>query len=397
MSQVESRQEALRAAETIAAHLGKNSEEELTEASRVSALESARKLVAALEKPQDALLRFAESPAVWMAMRTCVELGVFAMITESGVSAAEIAKNTGADELLIRRLLRTLTASGFVAEQGDGLYGTTPYTKHLSQRTTIGTVKFLFDMYMPITGKAPAFLQDTSYQNPNDAKHGILQYTQQTDKEVFPWMLLPENKELFDNAQTFFEGDRGSRPSWVEWFPVQEKLLKGCSSETPVLVDVAGGRGHDITEFHEKFPQEAGRLVLQDQQPVLDSATDLPASIEKIPIDFYKDVPIEGSRIYFMKFVMHDYSDEDCLRIIQNVKAAMTEGYSYLVINDFIIPDVGCSLLPAQWDLMMMLVMSGLERTESQWKTLIDAAGLKLEGLYQPPGDGQGIIVAKLK
>lgn len=61
MSQVESRQEALRAAETIAAHLGKNSEEELTEASRVSALESARKLVAALEKPQDALLRFAES------------------------------------------------------------------------------------------------------------------------------------------------------------------------------------------------------------------------------------------------------------------------------------------------------------------------------------------------
>ena len=147
---------------------------------------------------------------------------------------------------------------------------------------------------MPITGKAPAFLQETNYQNPSDAKHGILQYTRNTDKEAFPWLLLPENKELFDNSQTFFEGDRGSRPSWVEWFPVQEKLLEGCSAQTPLLVDIAGGRGHDVTEFHAKFPKETGRLVLQDQQPVLDSATCLPARIEKIPIDFYKDIPVEG-------------------------------------------------------------------------------------------------------
>lgn len=94
---------------------------------------------------------------------------------------------------------------------------------------------------------------------------------------------------------------------------------------------------------------------------------------------------------------MHDYSDQDCLKILRNVKNAMTAGYSYLVINDFILPDVGCNLLSAQWDLVMMLVMSGLERTEGEWKTLMEAAGLEIEGLYQPPGDGQGIIVANLQ
>lgn len=70
---------------------------------------------------------------------------------------------------------------------------------------------------------------------------------------------------------------------------------------------------------------------------------------------------------------------------------------SYLVINNFILPDVGFNLLSAKWDLMMMLVMSGLERTESQWKMLMEAAGLEIEGLYQPLGDGQGVIVANLQ
>ncbi|KAK7911879.1 O-methyltransferase [Apiospora marii] len=254
-----------------------------------------------------------------------------------------------------------------------------------------------FDFYMPLQGKAPEFLQQTDFQDPSDARHGLIQHTYQMDKEFFPYMLLPGNEELHDNTQTFFEGDRGSRPSWVEWFPVDEKLVKGSSTETPLLVDITGGRGHDTTEFHKKYPQNTGRLFLQDQQPVLDTASKLSACIGKVPIDFFEESPIHGARIYFMKFIMHDYSDEDCLRILKTVKTAMTPGYSYLVINDFILPDVGCNLLSAQWDLMMMLIMSGLERTESQWMTLMEAAGLEVEGLYQPPGDGQGIIVAKLQ
>lgn len=74
----------------------------------------------------------------------------------------------------------------------------------------------------------------------------------------------------------------------------------------------------------------------------------------------------------------------------------MTKGYSYLVINDFVLPDQDCPIISAQWDLMMMIYMSGMERSEAQWRKLIKNAGLQLEGLYQPPGDGQGIIVATL-
>ncbi|KAK7964061.1 S-adenosyl-L-methionine-dependent methyltransferase [Apiospora saccharicola] len=267
------REAALQAATKVTTHLEDQPGGSLPESAMVCALEAARKLVVALEKPQEAIIRFAQSPTTWLAMRTCVQLGVFPMISEKGVSAAEIAKNTGADELW-------------------------PVWCHAVHQAS-KSAPDCRDHQIP-----------TGFQNPSDAKHGVLQHTYQTDKEVFPFFLLPGNEEIFDNA----------RPSWVEWFPVEEKSLQGYSTETPLLVDVAGGRGHDITELHRKFPQNTGKLILQGQQPVLNTAAELPACIEKVSIDFFKDVPVD---------------------------------------------DVGCNLLSAQWDLIIMLVMSGLERTES--------------------------------
>lgn len=44
----------------------------------------------------------------------------------------------------------------------------------------------------------------------------------------------------------------------------------------------------------------------------------------------------------------------------------------------------------------MMSLLSAMERTEEQWVTLFERAGLEIEGFYQPPGDGTGIIVLHL-
>lgn len=252
---------------------------------------------------------------------------------------------------------------------------------------------------METTGHAPSWLKERGYRNPSDAKRGVLQSAFGCEgEEIFPWLERQGNEALFDSAQSCFEGTRGSRPSWVQWFPIRDKLLGGSlDPEAPLLVDVAGGRGHDLVEFREAFEHEPGRFILQDTQQVLDSATSLGPQVEKVALNFFQQAPVGRARIYFLKFIMHDYSDADCLRILANIKQAMTPGYSYLVINDFILPETGCHQLPAQWDLMMMMYMSGIERTESQWKALMDAAGLEIHGMYQPPGDGQGILVAALK
>ncbi|KAI5864720.1 S-adenosyl-L-methionine-dependent methyltransferase [Durotheca rogersii] len=390
--------EALEAAKKLVASLSDESESSRSEANRVQSLKTANDVIRSLERPEDGLLKFAYSPTVWMAIRSCVHLDAFKIISEKEtVSAGEIASLTGADETLIRRLLRVLTSYGYVAEKGDGVYAANKWTRHMDNRLTQGMIKFIYDLALPPTAVAPELFKETGFKNPVDPEAGTFQKAFNTKMPIFPWMALPENKDHWDAANTFFEGDRGSRPSWVTWFPIKEKLLSGSiDDQAPLLVDIAGGRGHDLMEFLDQFPDETGRFVLQDQPQVLDSATTLPAKVEKRPINFFKESPVEGAKVYFMKFIIHDYADPDCFTILRNVTASMKKGYSKLVINDFILPDTGCPILSAEWDLMMMVLLSAMERTETQWKSLLSAAGLTIEGMYQAPGDGQGIIVASL-
>lgn len=98
-----------------------------------------------------------------------------------------------------------------------------------------------------------------------------------------------------------------------------------------------------------------------------------------------------------MKFILHDWSDEKCLTILKNVTASMKKGHSTLIIEDFILPIKGCQLLPAMWDMIMMAMLSAMERTEAQWTELLSKAGLEIEGFHLPPGDGTGIIITTLK
>lgn len=148
---------------------------------------------------------------------------------------------------------------------------------------------------MPAITAAPEFFKDNGFQNPVDPRNGPYQKGLGIDVPIFPWLALPENKERWDAANTFFEGDRGSRPSWVTWFPVKDELLSGKIDDlAPLLVDVAGGRGHDLMEFLDQFPSVTGKYVLQDQQQVLDSAISLPPAVEKRAFDFFNEAPVEG-------------------------------------------------------------------------------------------------------
>lgn len=55
----------------------------------------------------------------------------------------------------------------------------------------------------------------------------------------------------------------GARRYWVDWFPVQRRVLDGIDPEKVLLVDVGGGKGHDVLAFQARFPGR-GRLVVQD-------------------------------------------------------------------------------------------------------------------------------------
>ena len=68
---------------------------------------------------------------------------------------------------------------------------------------------------------------------------------------------------------------------------------------------------------------------------------------------------------------------------------------SVLLIDDWVLPDVGAPLAGASEDIFMMLFLSGMERSESQWKAVLDSAGLEIKKIWRADGISEAVIEAR--
>ncbi|PLB51497.1 O-methyltransferase [Aspergillus steynii IBT 23096] len=367
------------------------------EEDRLAALKAAQGLVRAFQKPQDDVYNLAYSPTHALCVRIGIDLGIFQTLTDRNAPMAleQLAAVKNASPILTERVLRILAGIGYVAEHETRVYAPTIMTKQMTDRLSIGLLKFIFDVGMPTLAKIPEFLRNTNFRNPEGATNGPLQYAEKMDEVIWDW--LPKNPDYLNSCNTFMEGDRGSRPSWLEWFPVQERIIDGFQGDEKdvLFVDVAGGRGHDLVALKEKFPQAPGRLVLEDLPHVLEESTIEDPMIERQPFDLFKPQPVQGARTYYMKFILHDWSDEESQQILTQLHAAMKKGYSKLIIEEFVLADKDCAMLQAMWDWEMMIFCNSMERTADRWAQLLDKAGFKVVKFWSPPGDGQGIIEAE--
>lgn len=147
-------------------------------------------------------------------------------------------------------------------------------------------------------------------------------------------------------------------------------------------------------------------MLLQDQKHVIDEVERKGGLGEEIRCevyDFFKPQPVQGARIYFYHFILHDWDDASCRQILANTAAAMKPGYSKLILNEIVLPDKGAPLQMALWDMQMMVMVGGRERTEREWRQLLGSLGLDIVDIWQPPAamgggsGGEGIIEAVVK
>jgi hypothetical protein len=146
------------------------------------------------------------------------------------------------------------------------------------------------------------------------------------------------------------------------------------------LVDVGGGHGFLLASVLAKYPNLQG--VLYDTPATIKEAEALLARhgvterCETIGGDFFQSVPQDGDA-YLMKHIIHDWDDEQCIKILSNCRKAMNEGGKVLVV-EMVVPE-GNTPSPAKFlDLQMLLYLPGCERTEAEYRQLFDRAGLEL-------------------
>ena len=55
---------------------------------------------------------------------------------------------------------------------------------------------------------------------------------------------------------------------------------------------------------------------------------------------------------------------------------------SILLVDDKVVPDIGASMTASALDLSMMCCFASMERTEKQWRGLVESVGMRVEGVW---------------
>ena len=124
---------------------------------------------------------------------------------------------------------------------------------------------------------------------------------------------------------------------------------------------------------------------------------------ELIAADLTQSVPA-GADVYMIKHVLHGRQDGDAVTILKNCRAVIPQDGSLLIV-EFVLPALVSQSDPQleshlMSDLNMLAVTGGKERSEREWRTLLEAAGFILTGVYPVGGDNLmvrnvGILEAK--
>lgn len=231
----------------------------------------------------------------------------------------------------------------------------------------------------------PEYLSNTHYQNPGNTNDGPFQYAHKTPNY---WTWLEQHPRVLQAFQHYLAGVREYRPSLMSsgFYPVEERLVQGLrhDGDAAAFFDVGGGEGHALAESIEKVPTWTGRLVLQEQEPAVQIAKMKPrASLIELTVhDFFKPQLVKGAQAYYMRYILHDWPDEECRTILRHLKDAMQPGYSKILIHECVVADRNAPWQHTALDIYMTALLATQERTEREWRELLSSVGLSVTSIW---------------
>jgi len=266
-------------------------------------------------------------------------------------------------------LLRTLSSIGIFAEKDDAYFELTPMASALRS-----------DVPMSLRSYA-MLLGDKSWWD----SWGNLLYSVKTGEAAFDHLFGMGYTEYLENhpdlAQVFNETmtsvSQSHNPAIVASYDF---------SGFQTIVDVGGGHGSLLTAILKANPLLKG--VLFDLPHVVNSIDQMDEEIsercEIIGGDFFEQVPAGGDA-YLLKQIIHDWGDETSIKILKNCHQAMNENGRVLVIDAIIEPGNTPSVTTL-FDLHMLVTApGGMERTESEFRSLFKEAGFEVSRIIPTP------------
>ena len=176
----------------------------------------------------------------------------------------------------------------------------------------------------------------------------------------------PEEARLYDLSMAQFPDNR------------HNAVATGYDlSDAKLVADIGGGNGEALRRILGRFSGPHG--IVFDRPDVV---TAIPPSqclggrITVVGGSFFDTVP-EGADVYLLMSILHDWSDEDCVRILRVVRTAMPSDARLLIVEHILEPDPAAGNPMTYLLDMQMLAMFGSarERTKSEFDELLTKSG----------------------
>jgi O-methyltransferase domain/Dimerisation domain len=294
--------------------------------------------------------------------------------------ADELAGPTNTDAPSLYRLMRTLAHLGLMTEDGAQHFSLTPLGDALKTGAP-GAARAAI-----LTLASPMMLRGWEHllHSVQTGKSGV---EQSLGMPLFDWLAKhPEEASLFSETMVSFHG--AEPPAVAEAYDF---------SRMTTIVDVGGATGNLLTAILARYPGSRG--ILYDLPHVVRDAPTLIQArgvADRITIEagsFFDRVPGNGDA-YLLSHIIHDWSEDQCLTILSHCRRAMKSA-SRLLIIEMVLPSGDTPHPGKMLDMMMLVGPGGQERTEAEYRTLLDKAGLRLTRVV-PTASAVSIVEAAL-
>jgi len=324
-----------------------------------------------------------QSRALFVAAR----LDIATVLGAETLAVSVLAGRVGANEDALGRLMRMLAAMGVFEEAGPMVFRNNKLS-HCLAGNNPQSVRAMILMHNADAMSRPWFEQLEA-----GVRSGTPPFQLSHGEALFEYLdHHPDLDALFSEAMDSVEALAGDGfVSDLDWGRFER------------IIDIGGSRGTKALAILKRHPALSA-LIVDRPQVVAEAqcywASHPTAGAERLSFqagDLLENIPVAAGPkdIYFLSAVLHGFDNETCIRALKKLGEAMGNSGARAAVLEMVLPETGADIASASFDMQMFMGCRGRERSMTEWRSVIESAGLFLDEVVRLRALGSILVLRR--
>ena len=293
------------------------------------------------------------------------ELGIADIVGNDKKSIAQINEELKLNENALYRLIRVLAMQGIFDLDENKMVSNNDVSYFLKEKIDGSQRNFVRMMGSPWMWKMFNNLEH-SINTGNSASEEAMGF-----ENLFEFFKKgsPKEGKIFSQAMSSFS------------YAFDKPLVNAYDfSNSKSIVDLGGAEGQLLKIIKQNYPHIEPILFELPHAIAQAKANDSEEVLKYVEGDFFESIPVDID-CYIIKYVLHNWNDEDCIKILEKCREAISSN-GRLLIMDILIKEDQPQLFEKSLDIVMLLLLGAKERTKQEFEELLRKTGFEIKDIY---------------